>query len=157
MGLVQVIIDRTTSMVIQGVYEFDRVDGGILVAPSGTSFPLSPVAGEWFWRTDLTALYRRNDANSAWEAVSATVSTDSLKSGVVTSGTFAGNPKKATVTFASAFGASYAVTFSAVTDGTRTFSPSAESKSSSGFTLNLNSSNTTGLVEVGWHAILTGG
>jgi len=74
-GVVQVIIDRTTPMVIEGQYVFDRVDGGTLVAPAGTSFPSTPVAGEWFWRSDESRLYRRNDANTAWEAATSTVTT----------------------------------------------------------------------------------
>ncbi|MFA5387360.1 MAG: hypothetical protein WC322_03100 [Candidatus Paceibacterota bacterium] len=74
-GVVQVIIDRTTPMVIEGTYVFDRADGGTLVAPSGTTFPTTPTAGEWFWRSDETRLYRRNDANTAWEAATSTVTT----------------------------------------------------------------------------------
>ena len=70
MGIVQVIIDRTTSMVIEGSYYFDRADGGTLIAPSGASFPSPTTAGEWFWRTDTNTLYRRNDANTGWNAVS---------------------------------------------------------------------------------------
>lgn len=69
MPLVQVIIDRTTSMAIEGVYDFQRGDGGTLIAPAGSSFPGTPVAGEWFWRTDESKLYRRNDTNSTWVAV----------------------------------------------------------------------------------------
>ncbi len=40
-----------------------------LVAPSGGSFPVAPVAEELFWRSDEQKLYRRNTANTAWEAV----------------------------------------------------------------------------------------
>jgi len=72
MGIVQVIIDRTTSMIIEGTYQFDRVDGGTLVAPAGASFPTTPVAGEWFWRTDESKLYRRNSDNDAWDEVTGT-------------------------------------------------------------------------------------
>jgi len=72
MPLIQVIIDRTTSMVIEGVYDFQRGDGGTLIAPAGSSFPGTPVAGEWFWRTDEVTLYRRNDTDTAWEAVTGT-------------------------------------------------------------------------------------
>lgn len=68
MGIVQVIIDRTTSMVIEGVYEFQRDEGGVLVVPSGTDFPDDPVAGEFFWKVGTQTLYRRNDANDAWVA-----------------------------------------------------------------------------------------
>lgn len=42
--------------------------GTQLVVPSGASFPGSPVAKEIFWRTDEQKLYRRNNANTAWEA-----------------------------------------------------------------------------------------
>lgn len=69
MPIVQVIIDRTTSMIIEGVYEFYRDEGGTLVAPSGTSFPGTPIAGEWFWRSDESRLYRRDDTNTSWEEV----------------------------------------------------------------------------------------
>lgn len=72
MSVVQVIIDRTTSMIIEGVYEFDRDDGGTLVAPSGTLFPTTPTAGEWFWRTDESKLYRRNDTNTDWDEAAGT-------------------------------------------------------------------------------------
>jgi len=71
MSIVQVIIDDTASKVITGTYEFDRVAGGTLLVPSGTSFPGTPAAKELFWRTDEAKLYRRSDANDAWVAVTA--------------------------------------------------------------------------------------
>jgi hypothetical protein len=70
MGIVQVIIDDTASKIVTGTYEFNRDGGGALVIPSGPSFPASPEAKELFWRTDLSKLYRRNDANSVWEEAS---------------------------------------------------------------------------------------
>lgn len=73
MGIVQVIIDRSANETYEGVKEFDRASGGVLIPPQGSSFPASPVAGEWFWRTDENKLYRRNTANSAWESVVSTV------------------------------------------------------------------------------------
>lgn len=158
MPVVQVIIDRTTSMVIEGVYQFDRSQGGVLVAPSATSFPVTPVAGEWLWRSDLGVLYRRNDANTAWDTFSAVPSTSSVKAGLLIPGSFSGNPKKATVTFGTAFaGTGYAIVFSPTTDGSRTFSLSAESKTTGGFVVNLNANNIAGLIEVGWHCIVSGG
>ena len=69
MGIVQVIIDRTTSMNIEGVYLFDRPEGGTLIAPSGNSFPPAPVAGEWLWLTTTNVLYRRDDSNTTWVEV----------------------------------------------------------------------------------------
>jgi hypothetical protein len=77
MAFVQVIIDDSTDKTITGTYEFDRSDGGILIVPSGTSFPGSPVAKELFWRSDEGKLYRRTDANDAWDSVSATALTES--------------------------------------------------------------------------------
>jgi len=73
MGLVQVIIDDSTSKVITGTYEFDRDTGGTFIGSSGTAFPGTPEAGEWFWRTDESKLYRRDDTNTDWEAVASDV------------------------------------------------------------------------------------
>jgi len=70
---------------------------------------------------------------------------------------FTGNPKKATVVFASPFeDASYQVVFSVNTDGSKTYSPAAESKTASGFVINLHSNNLAGLNELGWFAIRPG-
>lgn len=73
MGLVQVVIDDSTDKVIEGQYTFDRSGGGVLVVPASASFPGSPVAGELLWRTDESRLYRRNAANTAWDAVQSAV------------------------------------------------------------------------------------
>ena len=64
-----IVIDESTSRVITGNYEWDSSGGGVLIPPYGTSFPSSPTAKELFWRTDEKKLYRRNDGNTAWEAV----------------------------------------------------------------------------------------
>jgi hypothetical protein len=66
----QINIDDSSDKTITGVYTFDRANGGTLIVPAGSAFPGTPVAGELFWRTDLTALYRRNTANTAWDAIS---------------------------------------------------------------------------------------
>ena len=71
MGIVQVIIDDSTDKTITGQFTFDRDNGGILLLPGGTTFPTSPVAGEYFVRTDELKLYRRNDGDTAWETVGA--------------------------------------------------------------------------------------
>jgi hypothetical protein len=68
--IVQVIIDNTTSKIIEGTWTFDRTGGGTLVAPAGSTLPGSPTAGELFWLTTTNVLYRRNDANLAWDEVS---------------------------------------------------------------------------------------
>lgn len=68
----QVIIDDSSNKTITGVYVFDRSCGGTFVAPSGTSFPVSPTtAGEIFFRTDTNEIYRRNDTNTNWDSIGA--------------------------------------------------------------------------------------
>ena len=157
MGLVQVIIDRTTSMNIEGTYAFMRPEGGTLIAPSGASFPSVPSAGEWYWRTDQSVLYRRDDNNLNWVALQASLG-GSFKSGITPPGLFSGNPKKATIVFASAYpNTSYSILFSPVSDGSRTVVASAENKTPSGFVLSLNTSNLANLIEVGWYTTILGG
>lgn len=70
---IQVIIDDSTDKTIAGTYYFDRDNGGTFIGGAGTSFPGSPVAGEWFWRSDEDKLYRRNNGNDAWDTVVAGV------------------------------------------------------------------------------------
>lgn len=72
LNIVTAVIDRDKNFIIQGRYEWQRdatLQEGILIPPSGTSFPAAPDGGEIFWRTDQSQLYRRNDGNTAWEAV----------------------------------------------------------------------------------------
>jgi len=64
----QVIVDPSDTWVAVGQHEYDRGLGGILIPPHGTSFPISPQADEYFWRDDQAKLYKRNSANTAWEA-----------------------------------------------------------------------------------------
>lgn len=79
------------------------------------------------------------------------------KSGFLIPGSFSGTPKKATVTFTSAFSdTNYAITLGVETDGSRTFSPCIESKLTTGFIVDLQANNLAGLVEVGWHAMPIG-
>jgi len=75
-----------------------------------------------------------------------------VKSGIVASGSFTGNPKKATVTFSSAFSTTnYAVTITGIDARSWTY----ESKATTGFTINANANaNLTG--EVSWDAIENG-
>lgn len=62
-------IDDSSDKTIVGTITYDRTNGGILIAPAGSSFPGSPSAGEIFWRSDQDILYRRNDTNTTWEAI----------------------------------------------------------------------------------------
>lgn len=75
MGIVQVIIDDSTDKTITGVFNFDRAGGGVFAVPCGSSFPVSPQANEFFWRTDELKLYIRNGANAAWETLYAVPTT----------------------------------------------------------------------------------
>lgn len=77
---------------------------------------------------------------------------DRVKSGVVLSTSFTGNPKKATVTFSSAFAADYSIKMAGRDARTWTY----ENKTSSGFTINANA-NTALTGEVSWEAAAIGG
>jgi len=57
---------------IAGTRTLDRANGGTLIVPAGSAYPGSPVAGELFWRTDESTLYRRNSGGTAWEPVPVT-------------------------------------------------------------------------------------
>lgn len=72
MGIIQVIIDKSTPVIIEGQQTYNRGEGGILIAPAGATFPADPAAGEWYWRSDLNQLFRRDDTNSNWVGVGAT-------------------------------------------------------------------------------------
>jgi hypothetical protein len=66
----QIAVEDSSNRTLVGANTFDRASGGALVIPAGSSFPGSPVAGEFFWRTDEAKLYRRNSGNTAWDATS---------------------------------------------------------------------------------------
>ena len=92
-----------------------------------------------------------------WHRLDSSAAAVGLKSGKLIPSNFSGNPKRATVTFSTAFAdAGYVPIPVAISDGSRSFSPSPEVKTSSGFVVNLNANNLAGLIEVGWHAIVTG-
>ena len=65
-----VLITDDSNKSITGTLSFDRTRGGTLIPPSGSSFPTTPVSGEYFWRTDTNLLYRRNNTNTTWDAIS---------------------------------------------------------------------------------------
>lgn len=62
-----VSVEDSSNRTLVGANTFDRTNGGVLIIPADSSFPGSPVAGEFFWRTDESRLYRRNSGNTAWE------------------------------------------------------------------------------------------
>jgi hypothetical protein len=119
-----------------------------------------------FITADIGKLARQLDNNSIWLLTAITPTWVPIggtgpgtltKSGVVVPGSFSGNPKKATVTFATAFSSTaYSVVALALTDGTKSFAIDVESKTTGGFQINLQSNNLANLIEVGWHAIPVG-
>ena len=80
------------------------------------------------------------------------------KSGRILVGSFSGNPRKATVTFAGAFGdANYAVTVTAVsTVSGQTYDANVENQLAGSFVINLGANQTTNLVQVNWVAVKDG-
>jgi len=79
------------------------------------------------------------------------------KAGHVLAASFAGTPKKATVTFSAAFtNANYAVTVSAVTVNGRAFAPFIESQVAGSFVICLGSNSNADLTQVNWHATKDG-
>lgn len=75
-----------------------------------------------------------------------------IKSGTVAAGSFSGNPKKATVTFTTAFSdALYAPSLICVTTGNQ-FSPSVETKVAGSFVINMGVNSISTLTSVEWTA-----
>lgn len=100
MGLVQVIIDESAPRVIAGEYRWERDNDGVIILPGGTSFPDPATAGEYFVRTDELKVYRRNDANTAWESIVSVPAAHTHPGGEITSqvadaATLDGNPPSA--------------------------------------------------------------
>jgi len=76
-----------------------------------------------------------------------------IKAGIVAAGAFSGNPKKATVTFSSAFpSANYTITILGTADGRGW---TYESKAAGSFVINTNASAALS-GEVSWQAIIVG-
>lgn len=77
-----------------------------------------------------------------------------IKAGTVAAGSFSGTPRTAAVTFTTAFPDNlYTVSHSAVITSNRGYIVTVQSKTSAGFTLNLNSNGTTNLTSVDWVAV----
>lgn len=79
------------------------------------------------------------------------------KAGRVAVGSFAGNPKLATVTFATPFpGVAYAIVLTAVTQNNKQYVMNAQSKLAASFVINMGTNNVGDLLEVGWTATADG-
>ena len=82
---------------------------------------------------------------------------DTAKSGLLIPGSFAGNPKKATVAFSSAYpDTAYTIATGLSTAADKQFVPVIENKLATGFTVNLGANNIANLVEMYWHTLPVG-
>lgn len=129
-----------------------------MVPPAGVAFPGSPVAGEWFWRSDTKILYRRNDLNNAWEAVVAGA-ISGVKSGLVLKASFAGSPKTASVAFATAYpDTNYSINHVIHINGANNASYIAtiENKTAAGFDISMHTGNVNDLIDVEWTTKVVG-
>jgi hypothetical protein len=78
------------------------------------------------------------------------------KAGRVVASSFAGNPKKATVTFSTPFAdADYAASITSVTSGS-SYSPIIETQLSGSFVVNMGTNTITSLIQINWVAIKSG-
>lgn len=101
---------------------------------------------------------RYNSTSGNWEPATPYTSIRPLpKAGTVLKASFSGNPKTATVTFATPFAdADYAITLAPGTSGNAGFGPVWNSKTASGFVINMNVNNISQLVAVDWTAVKNG-
>lgn len=108
-------------------------------------------ASEWVCISNATGA-------AVWQNTLATASFLQSKSGRVMMATFAGTPKKATVTFSAAFAdANYAVTVTPVitVSGTH-YAPNVESQVAGSFVINMGTATISSLVQCNWTAVVNG-
>ena len=142
---------------LDGIESFAQVDDkDVLVSANDTTagfLATKIVAGANVTITEL------NDGSNETLEIAATGGGSGLdtKAGTVVAGSFSGSPKKATITFATAYSSTaYSVTLGIDSTSNASWSPKIESKTTGGFTINLGSSNVTNLVEVSWQTIESG-
>lgn len=97
-------------------------------------------------------------AAAVWKEVTNSASILTTKSGRVLAASFAGNPKKATVTFTTAFAsANYAVVLTPnITVSGTDYTPNVESQVAGSFVINMGTNAIPSLVAVNWVAIING-
>lgn len=98
-------------------------------------------------------------ASAVWVQIGAAGAVAALahKAGRQLAAGFAGNPKKATVTFSAAFpSANYAVVLTAVTTNNKQFAMSVESQVAGSFVINMGTNNIVDLTQVNWIAMVDG-
>ena len=102
-------------------------------------------------------LARYNSTSGNWEPATPATSSQPYKAGTVVKATFSGNPKTATVTFATPFvDANYSITLAPTTSGNSGFGPVVNTKTASGFTINTMVNNVNNLIAVDWTAVKHG-
>jgi hypothetical protein len=85
--------------------------------------------------------------------ITITASASAEKAGEVLNATFAGNPKKATVTFGTAMAdANYTVILTPRTQNNKSYVLTVETKTAAGFVINVNANNIADLIAAGWMA-----
>ena len=76
----------------------------------------------------------------------------SPKSGLLVPGDFSGNPKVASVAFATAYpDTSYIVSLGVETSNNKTYAPAVQNKTAAGFDLSLGSNSLTNFIGASWH------
>ena len=92
---------------------------------------------------------------AVWKELTNIAGQLATKSGKVLAASFAGNPKKATVTFTTAFAsANYSVVITPVASAG--FSPTVESQLAGSFVINMQANNVGALTSANWVAVLNG-
>jgi len=118
------------------------------------------VGSEWLNTTAGTAWVCLGNATGAaiWKELTNTAGMLATKSGKVLAATFAGNPKKATVTFTTAFSdANYSVALTPVTSVTgSSYSADIESQLAGSFVINLGTNSVSSLISINWVAVKHG-
>jgi len=100
---------------------------------------------------------RYNSTSGNWEPATPATSSQPYKAGTVAKASFSGNPKTATVTFGTAFAdANYSITLAPTTSGNSGFGPVVNTKTVSGFTINMMVNNVANLIAVDWTAVKHG-
>jgi len=116
----------------------DENIGGITISGSG------PTDGQHLEYVAGTGNWTYTDAGGSGPGASA-------KAGVELKAAFSGNPKKATVTFASSYpDTNYSISLSAVTTSNSNFAPIVENQTVSGFDINIGANNINKLTSVLW-------
>ena len=94
---------------------------------------------------------------AVWKELTNTAGLLITKAGKVLNASFSGNPKKATVTFSSAFvDTDYAIVLTAITTSNVAYTPVAESQTTGSFVISASSNNISNLTAVSWIATKSG-